>query len=168
MIALMPSHLSVILVQIVVPGPLGKVNTHEFLRFILQIAIFLANFAGGVVIFVAIVRGFLLYLVDLIRNRGGEVPKEGIRLSLGRSLSLALEFQLGADILGTALDPSLTDLEVLAAIVILRTVLNYFLGKELDEAQRREREAQATAPRVQAGDTGDHQTVARAARLTRS
>lgn len=151
----MLAELPLMLMQITVPGPLGRVNTHEFLRFILQIAIFLANLAGGVVIFVAIVRGFLLYVIDLIRNRGGEVQKEDIRLSLGRSLSLALEFQLGADILGTALDPSLTDLEVLAAIVILRTVLNYFLGKELDEAQRREQEAQKMAAQAQTGGA-DH------------
>lgn len=155
MIASPLAHVSVMLAELVVPGPLGRVNTHEFLRFILQIAIFLANFAGGVVIFVAIVRGFLRYMVDLIRNHGGEVPKEGIRLSLGRALSLALEFQLAADILGTALDPSLTDLEVLGAIVILRTVLNYFLGRELDEAQRREREAQT------AGTGEHHATMAR-------
>ncbi len=155
MIVPMLAELPLMLMQITVPGPLGRVNTHEFLRFILQIAIFLANLAGGVVIFVAIVRGFLLYVIDLIRNRGGEVQKEDIRLSLGRSLSLALEFQLGADILGTALDPSLTDLEVLAAIVILRTVLNYFLGKELDEAQRREQEAQKMAAQAQTGGA-DH------------
>jgi len=71
-------------------------------------------------------------------RRGQPVlSKEAIRLELGRSLALALEFQLGADILGTALNPSLQDILTLGAIVILRTVLNFFLGRELkDEANR--------------------------------
>ena len=79
------------------------------------------------------------------------MPKEAIRLSLGRSLALALEFQVGADILGTALDPTLNDILVLAAVVVLRTVLNFFLGRELRQAERRER----TGPRAGArGERG--------------
>jgi uncharacterized membrane protein len=87
------------------------------LRGFLALLIFLANAAGGLVVGVAIVRGLARYLLDLARAHGGEVPKEAIRLSLGRSLALALEFQVGADILGTALDPTLNDILVLAAVV---------------------------------------------------
>jgi uncharacterized membrane protein len=106
---------------------------------VLPFLIFLANLAGGLVIGVALVRGLLVYLVALIRQRGGEIPQEAIRLSLGRSLALALEFQLAADILGTALNPTREDLIILAVIAALRTALNYFLGRELDDVQRRER-----------------------------
>ncbi len=112
-------------------------DASQILPTVLGAAIFLANLAGGVVVLVAIIRGLIRYAVDLIRTGGENVPKEAIRLSLGRSLALALEFQLGADILGTALNPTLHDIELLGAIVILRTVLNYFLGRELREAQRR-------------------------------
>lgn len=104
---------------------------------------FLANVAGGFVVGVAVLRGLLTYASDLIRNDGGEVPKEAIRLSLGRSLSLALEFQVGADILGTALNPTREDLIILAAVVALRTILNYFLARELREAQERAQHAGA-------------------------
>ena len=108
------------------------------LRGFLELLIFLANAAGGLVVGVAIVRGLALYLMDLVRQRGGEVPKGAIRLSLGRSLALALEFQVGADILATALDPTINDILVLAAVVVLRTVLNFFLARELREAERRD------------------------------
>lgn len=108
----------------------------DVLTLTLRAFIILANLAGGLVIGVALVRSLGTYLVDLIR-RQGDVPKESIRLTLGRSLALALEFQLGADILGTALNPTLRDIGLLAAIVVLRTVLNFFLGRELDEAERR-------------------------------
>jgi uncharacterized membrane protein len=111
----------------------------SLLRAFIQLLIFLANAAGGVVVGVATLRGLAIYLLDLVRQRGGEVPKEAIRLSLGRSLALALEFQVGADVLGTALDPTLNDILVLAAIVLLRTVLNFFLGRELREAAQRDR-----------------------------
>lgn len=107
---------------------------------VLPFLIFLANLTGGLVIGVALVRGLIVYVVALIRQRGGEIPQEAIRLSLGRSLALALEFQLAADILGTALNPTREDLIILAVIAALRTALNYFLGRELDDVQRRERE----------------------------
>ena len=66
-----------------------------------------------------------------------------IRLYLGRYLSLGLEFQLGADILSTAVAPSLDDVILLGAIAAIRTALNYFLSQELE----RERRAEEAAPR---------------------
>lgn len=122
-----------------VGGELAKPGYDQALRAFLEVLIFLANAAGGIVVGVAVLRGLITYVRDLFVLRGAEVPKESIRLSLGRSLALALEFQVGADILGTALDPSIRDLTTLAAIVVLRTVLNFFLGRELSEAERRAR-----------------------------
>lgn len=56
-----------------------------------------------------------------------------IRLSLGRYLVVALEFQLASDILGTAVAPTWDDIGKLAVIAIIRTVLNYFLQREIKE-----------------------------------
>ena len=55
-----------------------------------------------------------------------------IRLYLGRFLVLGLEFQVAADILATAVAPTFEEVQLLAAIVVIRTVLNYFLSKELE------------------------------------
>lgn len=57
------------------------------------------------------------------------------RLSLARYLSLALELQLGADILSTAVAPSWDQIGKLAAIAVIRTALNYFLGRELQKEE---------------------------------
>jgi len=104
----------------------------------LQFLIFLANLIGACVIAVAVVREAIFYLYELVRNGGRSIPdREAIRLSLGRSLSLALEFQLGADILGTALNPSAQDLIVLGAVALLRTFLSYSLSREIDAEARR-------------------------------
>lgn len=62
--------------------------------------------------------------------------QEDIRLELGRWLVLALEFELAADILRTAVAPSWDEIGKLAAIIVLRTALNYFLHKEIEKAAR--------------------------------
>ncbi len=64
-----------------------------------------------------------------------------VRLTLGKYLTLALEFELGADILSTAIAPSWEQIGKLAAIAAIRTVLNYFLTKELVNEQKREEQA---------------------------
>lgn len=56
-----------------------------------------------------------------------------IRLNLARFLALALEFQLGADILSTAVAPSWEQIGKLGAIAVIRTALNYFLMREMKE-----------------------------------
>jgi uncharacterized membrane protein len=59
-----------------------------------------------------------------------------IRLTLARYLALALEFQVGADILSTAVAPSWDQIGKLGAIVVIRTALNYFLMREMQEEHR--------------------------------
>ena len=59
-----------------------------------------------------------------------------IRLLLARYLALALEFQLGADILSTAIAPSWDQILQLGAIAVIRTALNFFLSKEMEQERR--------------------------------
>jgi len=58
---------------------------------------------------------------------------------------LGLEFQLGSDILSTAVAPTIAEVKILAAIVVIRTVLNYFLSREIE----REREGVESARRTE-------------------
>lgn len=48
-------------------------------------------------------------------------------------LLLALEFELGADVIRTAISPTWTDIGQLGAIATIRTVLNYFLEKDIEK-----------------------------------
>lgn len=59
-----------------------------------------------------------------------------VRLSFARYLALALEFQLAADILSTAVAPSWDRIGKLGAIAVIRTALNYFLTREMREEGR--------------------------------
>jgi uncharacterized membrane protein len=77
---------------------------------------------------------FVLTLVGIRQDTNTE-----IRLFLGRYLALGLEFQIGADILSTAVAPTFDDVLLLGAIVVIRTVLNYFLSKELERERQQVR-----------------------------
>lgn len=57
----------------------------------------------------------------------------GVRLGFARYLALALEFQLGADILATSVSPGWEQLLELAVIATIRTALNFFLAREMKE-----------------------------------
>jgi uncharacterized membrane protein len=77
----------------------------------------------------------------LWRKRPGQpLPFNQVRLKFGTWLTLALEFQLGADILSTTIAPTTQDLIRLALIAVIRTFLNYFLDKEIEAEQRLGRE----------------------------
>jgi len=54
-------------------------------------------------------------------------------LRFGVWLLLALEFELAADIVRSAISPSWSDIGQLGAIAAIRTVLNYFLEKDIKE-----------------------------------
>ena len=108
-----------------------------------SLTVYLARFvevAAALVIGIASIRGVGSYFIGLVRGPFGAVPKEEIRLSLGRSLALALEFELGADILNTAVAPTWNEIGLLAAIAVLRTGLNYFLERELRNTEQRNAE----------------------------
>lgn len=88
---------------------------------------------AAIVIAHAIVRAFVLYTRSSVSR--SSIDKMEIRLSLGKSLALALEFLLAADILRTAVAPNWDDIGKLAAIAALRTLLNYFLERELKHSE---------------------------------
>src|SRR4030095_5563022 len=86
---------------------------------------------------IAILLGIVLSAVRTNEERQlipGPHPRHTIfRRNFGGWLVVALEFQLAADIVGTIISPSYEKLILLGAIAVIRTFLNYFLVKELNE-----------------------------------
>ncbi|MFM7453987.1 MAG: DUF1622 domain-containing protein [Cyanobium sp.] len=82
-----------------------------------------------------------LGVLGSLRLVGRRRSLEAIRLHLGRWLSMALEFQLAADIVATTVNPNGETLIQLAAVALIRTFLNVFLAREV--AQERAEEARA-------------------------
>ena len=54
-------------------------------------------------------------------------------LNFGVWLLLGLEFELAADIVRSAIAPSWNDIGQLGAIAVIRTFLNYFLERDVDQ-----------------------------------
>lgn len=77
-------------------------------------------------------------------------PFLDLRLILGSWLALGLEFQLGADILGTTIAPSFEALGRLGAIAVIRTFLNYFLSKELEAEAAWKQQTEPDATQIDA------------------
>jgi uncharacterized membrane protein len=84
-----------------------------------------------------IVAGVVLSLAKGIKKRRTSAVDHPLhtyfRMIFGGWLVVALEFQLAADIVGTIVSPTAAHLIELGAIAVIRTFLNYFLGKELSE-----------------------------------
>jgi len=64
-----------------------------------------------------------------------------IRLQFGKSIILGLEFMVGADIIGSLVAPDYYNLGMLAIIVVVRTILSYFLTQELQSLTPEKRKA---------------------------
>jgi uncharacterized membrane protein len=71
----------------------------------------------------------------------GEVAARAVWLRYARWLVAGLTFQLAADIIETSVSTSWQTIGRVAAVAVIRTFLNYFLEKDLTEAQ-----ADAAAP----------------------
>ncbi|MEU1513875.1 DUF1622 domain-containing protein [Streptomyces sp. NPDC005811] len=130
------------------------------LKDVVDSMVHLVEFAGALVILVGAFWAFVQLLRGAVPwgradEAGARSPRgefDRVRLSLGRFLTLGLEFQLAGDILRTAVAPTFTEIGQLAAIAAIRTVLNHFLGKEIEkerkEVERLPGEAPATGPAV--------------------
>jgi uncharacterized membrane protein len=82
--------------------------------------------------------GVLLSLCRLVyrefsrlRRRHIWQERERIRHQLGSYLLLGLEFLIAADVIMTIVDPTLVEVAILGGIVLIRTVISFFLDREL-------------------------------------
>ncbi len=89
---------------------------------------------GAIIILIGVVLAFIEFVKVLSSAKPNGYTK--IRLLLARYLALALEFQLGADILSTAISPSWDQIGKLGAIAVIRTALNFFLSREMEEERK--------------------------------
>lgn len=116
----------------------GACATERLLTTLVTYLTYVAELAAAVIIAVAVARAIVAYGRHLAaRAAAARDDIEDIRLRMGKSLTLALEFALASDILKTAVAPSLAIIAQLAAIIVLRTALNYFLEREIRHVEQR-------------------------------
>jgi uncharacterized membrane protein len=99
----------------------------SFLKIILE-------FIAILIIAIALLKSIRQYIRRY--RHSNKMNHPSIRLELGLTLALSLEFLLAADIVGTAVSPSWDAIAKLAAITGIRTFLNFFLHREVQELQK--------------------------------
>lgn len=90
---------------------------------------------GAAIIAIGICTALASFVRRLTPGRPHEEEMQSARRVLAHYLAIALEFQLAADILSTAVAPSWDQIGKLAAIAVIRTALNYFLMREMRDTQ---------------------------------
>lgn len=104
----------------------------EIMREITHGVALLAESAGIVVVGIGVLRAVVHYAMEFVRRRDTRF-KVRIRLEFGRSLALALDFLVAADLVRTVLSPDWDTIGQLAVVILIRSVLNYFLQREMQQ-----------------------------------
>ncbi|MBA4336175.1 hypothetical protein C0416_00180 [bacterium] len=86
---------------------------------------------GVAIIFVGIFKMLIVFATCAIKRISPAKLITQIRIDLGNYLVLSLEVFIGRDIIETLLSPSINDIVILAVLVVLRTLLAFFLNYEI-------------------------------------
>lgn len=88
----------------------------------------------GVFIFVIaaliILSRFIKYEIGRLKGESMFLKRDRLRYVFGSYFLLGLEFLIIADIINTLIHRILKDVGILAAIVLIRTIITYFLDRE--------------------------------------
>ena len=101
---------------------------HEIIELIAQGL----GFIGVAFIIAGTLIAFLQYL-DAVFIKRLTMPR--VRATLGTYILVGLEFMVGQDIVETVINTEFEHLIGLGMIVVIRTVLEYFLGKEVEHLE---------------------------------
>ncbi len=109
---------------------------HELLVELIAYIVPCTEFLGAAVV----TWGSLHGLIMLLRRGWRSLQKlpleeslRDIRIAIGEKMALGLDFFLAGDIVGTIVVPSKDTLLVLGGIVVIRTVMAYFLAQEIEK-----------------------------------
>ena len=111
----------------------------EWLRIATEYSVLLIDFMALAIIVHGSVEAFLKVVFYQLWTTDGDRRRE-IWLRYARWLVAGLTFQLAADIIETSITPDWQAIARIAAIAVIRTFLNYFLEKDIDEVRDIQRE----------------------------
>lgn len=108
-------------------------NFEDILRYYVNIITLGIDISAGIIIGISAIFAIVSFFRILRKSIKEQTQeKETIRLRLARGMLLALDFEVGSDILKTILIPSVNELSILAVVVGIRIVLSWSLSKEID------------------------------------
>jgi uncharacterized membrane protein len=96
----------------------------------------LSEAAAVIVVTFGSLEAFLRLLRMGVRPDVSHGARKAVWRRFGVWLLLGLEFELAADIIASVVSPTWQDIGELGAIAVIRTFLNYFLERDLENAER--------------------------------
>ena len=118
----------------------------EWLVAITEHAIVIIDALALIIIIIGTLEAFFNGLRVMLSTSDGHKRRDAW-LRYGRWLVAALTFQLAADIIETSITTDWESIARLAIIAVVRTFLNYFLERDLNEARERERDSNEATER---------------------
>jgi uncharacterized membrane protein len=109
---------------------------HELLIDAIAYIVPLTELLGVAVVTWGSVHGLIMLLQrgrELLSGLEPDSSLRDIRIAIGEKMALGLDFFLAGDIIGTIVIPSREALLLLGGIVVIRTVMAYFLAKEIEK-----------------------------------
>ena len=101
--------------------------------------LYFLSFGIGILGVAVIVWGAITAFISLLLLEGRGLKglnickeRDNLRHHLGSYILLGLEFLIAANIIKTVARPTYEDLIILGSIVVIRTILSYFLNKEME------------------------------------
>ncbi|MBQ1232574.1 MAG: DUF1622 domain-containing protein [Clostridia bacterium] len=109
-------------------------NGYEnILHFIAEITVHTLELIGILIIAVGAIKA-IVHLVSNLKSH----HKTNIIIDLGKTLALALEFKMGAEIVNTVIVRNLAELGTLAIVIALRAILSLLIHWEIKNEKKAE------------------------------
>jgi uncharacterized membrane protein len=108
----------------------------------LEPVVSILDFASMFIVLWGFLIGFLRFIyIEFFHPQGKFIQYQELRRSVGLYIILGLEFMIVADLLQTiSQERSYESLIALGALVTIRTVVTYFLMREMKDAEREEKD----------------------------
>ena len=111
----------------------GLIPIEAIRSYYIDLITFGIDLLAASVIIISVIMALISFL-KILKNpiKDQTMDKESIRLRLARGILLALDFEIGSDIIKTMQIPGIKELLILGVIVTIRIVLSWSLSKEID------------------------------------
>ncbi|MGO2244293.1 MAG: DUF1622 domain-containing protein [Pseudolactococcus laudensis] len=100
---------------------------------ICELLILAMNTVAVLVLICGVVKATFKFVKNEVSHADKASVLRTIKNDLGDYVLFSLEILIAADIVESIIKPTFEDIGKLAALVVIRTVISYFLGKEIDQ-----------------------------------
>lgn len=116
----------------------------SFLHNFAEIIVLILELMGIVVIVAGAVKAIIHYVMNISLHK-----RYNMKIDLANSLSLGLEFKMGAEIINTVLIRELNELLILGIIIVLRALLAFLIHWEIRSEKKLEAESLTSAAKIE-------------------